>query len=216
MNRLVAFVSVCSACVLLCMQASPAFGMKAGLPAEGFPDRWEQFSMPAGPDSQDLSLGMACLPGIRDLLLPAGVREVYRADEDGRGIPLLFRTGRDIFTGSSRKADRLIYSIDPDTMCISVLINRHGAPVKEEWAVIEGSFPGSRSEQARGSSHGSRSGFMAVAGLSLIGLSGLSRNRVARGGVRVYGARDLPQPWKTRAWKDYPAEKGPAYQTKAA
>ena len=217
MEKIVAFVSGCAACFLLCMQALPAFGMKAGPSAYAFPTGWEQSSVTVGPDALGLSQGTDSLPGIRDLFSPAHGREVCRADGDGRGLLFLFRTGRDPFTGSSREGDRLTYSIDPHTMCISVLIKSHCSLVQQEWAVTGGSFPGHGSEQqARASSSGSQSGFMAVAGLSLIGLSGLGRNRVARAAVRVYGVHNLPQPWKTRAWKDYTAEKGPAYQTRVA
>ncbi len=216
MGKVVAFVSVCAAWVAFCTQASPAFGMKADPLAESSPIGWEHSSVPVDPDAPALFHGTACLPGIPDLILQADGNDAYRADQDGWSHPFLPRVGAELFIGASREGAGLIYSIDPHTMCVSVLCDRHCASIREEWTVAAGSFPGSSSEQARSSSSGSQSGFMAVAGLTLIGLSGLRRNRVARAAARVYGAQEHLQSWKTRGWENYSAEKEPAYQTRAA
>ncbi len=205
MGKVVAFVSVCAAWFALCTQASPAFGMSAGPLAESFPIGWEHSSVSVDPaPSQET----AFLPGILDLFV--------QADEDGWNTPFFSRAGGKLFTETSRVGGGLIYSIDPHTMCVSVLCDRHCASVREEWTITEGSYHGSPVQQARGSSSGSQSGFMVIAGLTMIGLSGLRRNKVARSSVHVYGAHDACRSWKTRVWEDYSAKKEPAYQTRAA
>lgn len=206
MGKVVAFVSVCMAWFTFCLQASPAFGMKVVPPAG-----WEFSSFSADPYAPVLSRETNCLPGIRDLLLPADGKTSSWENEDGLGLPFLFRVGHSLFAGSSREGDRLIYSIDPSTMCVSVFCVRRCASVREEWTVTDGSFPGSRPERARGSSSGPQSGFMAIAGLTMIGLSTLRRNRVVRAVGSVHEAQG-----RSQAWKGYPAKKEPAYQTRAA
>jgi len=57
---------------------------------------------------------------------------------------------------------------------------------------------------------------MAVAGLTLIGLSSLVRNVSSESAARVYTVQHQPQPWSTGSWKDQPVKKAPAYQVRAA
>lgn len=216
MGKVVAIITVFAAWFALCPQASQAFGMVAGPLAGISPDGREYPFVSVNTNAPVSFQGMADLSGVRDVLLSSDTGVAGPRGENVWGDTFFFLMGAELFNGSSRKGGRLIYSIDPHTMCVSVLCNSHGALVREEWTATDGFFPGSRPSQARSTSSGSQSGFMAVAGLTMIGLSGLRRNRGARAAVRIYRAQEHSQPWKTRIWKDYSVKKEPTYQTRAA
>jgi hypothetical protein len=119
-----------------------------------------------------------------------------------------------LFTGPSTTVGGPIYSIDPHTLCVTVIDSVYGM-CELLFPVADGSAGGS-GQRIGASAPASQSVFMVVAGLTLIGLSSLVRNGSSESAARVYAMQHQLQPWSTRSWKDQPVKKAPAYQVRAA
>jgi len=187
------------------------------MPAEFFPDGDQTgLQYPAGHLAWDYPLTLR-----NDMEIPGTHTHPVSADNpahrtgEGRG-EFLPCPGSGISACVSSTRYTLSYSIDPHTFCVSITAGRYGTGSPEEWTVSGGEFPGIPELQGKSTSPFSQSGIMVIAGLTLIGLSGLGRSRGSGTPARVYPVWNQPQTWQARSWADQPAQQGPAYQTKAA
>ena len=216
MGKAVAFFCTLVAWITFSAQAVHAYDIISGIHADVFHlKNWQHSS---GSDAASIPLPYHGI--LENLSAYAGLPpmdgpEAHQGPERGWSDPLLSSVAAGLFTGSLMASGGTTYYIDPHTLCVTATGSGYGTC--EICAAENTGFSGGFAQRHGGfSSAFSQSGLMVVAGIALIGLSSLGKNRESRSRVRVYSMQSHFQPWKTRTWKDQPAPKRPAYQVKVA
>ena len=214
MGKIVALLSACAVWITLSASAAVAAGIFAEF---SFVTDSGDGSVLSGSCVRDQALSLVGISGAPSagpgLTATAGglVSPVSARDWSD---PLPASAAELLFTGPSITVGGPIYSFDPHTLCVTAIDSVYG--MCELLVPVAGGSAGGSGQRIGASSPVSQSVFMAVAGLTLIGLSSLVRNVSSESAARVYTVQHQPQPWSTGSWKDQPVKKAPAYQVRAA